>query len=55
MNNKEHYTPPLCEVITLETIGMLAMSGEVSDTNDNYEFGERFANERRGTWGNLWE
>lgn len=52
MNNKEQYTPPLCEVIALETIGMLAISGWGHDSDDS-EFGG--AKERRGTWGNLWE
>ena len=54
MNNKEQYTPPLCEVIALETIGMIAMSisGNAHDSDDS-EFGG--AKERRGTWGNLGE
>ena len=55
MNNKEHYTPPLCEVIALDAIGMLAMSGQGTDTSGDHDFGGRGANERRGTWGNLWE
>ncbi len=64
MNNKEHYTPPLCEVITLETIGMMAMSGEESAgffsgtarDSDDCDFGDFGASaQRRGTWGNLWE
>ena len=29
--------------------------GYGNDTEDHYGFGERNANERRGTWGNLWE
>ena len=58
MNNKEQYTPPLCEVIALETIGMLAISGNKGiegwgHDSDDSEFGG--APERRGTWGNLWE
>ena len=52
---KKKYIKPVSEEVGIELTTMLAMSGEVSDTNDNYEFGERFANERRGTWGNLWE
>ena len=58
MNNKEQYTPPLCEVIALETIGMLAISGNKGiegwgHDSDDSEFGG--AKERRDTWGNLWE
>ena len=33
---------------------MLAMSGQGTDTNNDYDFGGRGANERRGEWGNLW-
>lgn len=51
-NNKQPYTPPLCEVIALETIGMMAMSGLGKDSDDS-DFGG--TNERRATWGNLWE
>lgn len=55
-NNKQHYTPPLCEEITLDaTIGMMAMSGTARDSDDS-DFGDFGASaQRRGTWGNLWE
>ena len=29
--------------------------GQGTDTNNDYDFGSRGANERRGNWGNLWE
>ena len=49
------YIKPSCKVINIELIGMLAMSGQGTDTNENHDFGGRGANERRGEWGNLWE
>ena len=49
------YIKPSCKVINIELIGMLAMSGQGTDTNNDYDFGGRGANERRGDWGNLWE
>ena len=49
------YIKPSCKVINIELIGMLAMSGQGTDTNNDYDFGGRGANERRGEWGNLWE
>lgn len=50
-NNKQPYEPPLCEVIALETIGMMAMSGLGDDSYDS-EFGA--TKQRRGEWGDLW-
>ena len=50
---KKKYIKPVSEEVGLELTTMLAMSGEGLDTNEEYEFG--WANERRGTWGNLWE
>lgn len=49
------YIKPSCKIINIELIGMLAMSGQGTDTNNDYDFGGRGANERRGEWGNLWE
>ena len=49
------YIKPSCKVINIELIGMLAMSGQGTDTNNDYDFGGRGANERRGEWGNLWK
>lgn len=55
---REGYIKPTCEVIEIDTMEMLAASGEGSDTEGDYEFGERtgFTNERnRGEWGDLWK
>ena len=49
------YIKPSCKIINIELIGMLAMSGQGTDTNNDYDFGGRGANERCGEWGNLWE
>ena len=49
------YIKPSCKVINIELLGMLAMSGQGTDTNNDYDVGGRGANERRGEWGNLWE
>lgn len=52
---KEFYTPPIVTVVEIETLQMLAMSGQGTDTSGDHDFGGRGANERRGTWGDLWE
>lgn len=52
---KEFYAPPVMTVVEIETLQMLAMSGQGTDTSGDHDFGGRGANERRGTWGNLWE
>ena len=53
---KMNYEAPLVEIIEVEVQhAMLAMSGQGTDTNNDYDFGSRGANERRGAWGDLWE
>jgi len=52
---KKKYIKPVSEVVGIELTTMLAISGYGNATYDDYEFGGRGANERRGTWGNLWE
>ena len=53
---KKIYVCPSCEVVEVEVQhAMLAMSGQGTDTNNDYDFGSRGANERRGAWGDLWE
>ena len=52
---KMNYEAPLVEIIEVEPQEMLAMSGQGTDTNNDYDFGIRGANERRGAWGDLWE
>ena len=51
-NNKLPYAPPRCEVMEIETMQMIAMSGYGLDSDDA-EFSAPA--QRRGTWGNLWE
>ena len=51
---KKLYTPPSINIVEIECESMLAMSGQGTDTNNDYDFGGRGANERRGAWGNLW-
>ena len=57
---REKYIKPTCEIIEMETIEMIAMSGEGSDTEGDHEFGERNengfeSNRHRGEWGDLWK
>lgn len=57
---REKYIKPTCEIIEMEPIEMLAMSGEGSDTEGDHEFGERDengfeSNRHRGEWGDLWK
>ena len=52
---KKIYVCPSCEVLEVEPQEMLAMSGQGTDTNNDYDFGSRGANERRGVWGDRWE
>lgn len=52
---KETYTKPTCEVMRIASMEILAMSGEGSDTEGDFEFGNRGeSNRRRGEWGDLW-
>jgi len=57
---REKYIKPTCEIIEMEPIEMIAMSGEGSDTEGDHEFGERDengfeSNRHRGEWGDLWK
>lgn len=59
-STREKYIKPTCEVIEMEPIAMLALSGEGSDTDGDHEFGERDengfeSNRHRGEWGDLWK
>ena len=51
---KKLYTPPSISTVEIEPSLMLAMSGQGTDTNNDYDFGGRSVNGRRGQWGNLW-
>ena len=49
---KKTYITPVCIEIHIDTMQMLAMSGNAPDSDDS-EFGAPA--QRRGEWGNLWE
>ena len=50
---KKQYIKPQMEVLELTTVSMLATSGPtISD--EKVEGGIWEANDRRGSWGNLW-
>ena len=56
---KETYTKPTCEVFEIDTMEMLAASGEGTDTEGDHDFDhgneDRFQSTRyRGEWGDLW-
>ena len=42
MKTTEVYEPPLVEVTEVEVEKGFAMSGQGTDTNNDYDFGERF-------------
>ena len=50
--NKEFYTPPVVALVEIETLQMLAISGNAPDSDDS-EFGAPA--QRRGQWGDLWK
>ena len=49
---KEFYIPPIVTVVEIETLQMLAISGNAPDSDDS-EFGAPA--QRRETWGDLWK
>ena len=51
-NMKKIYIKPICVEMHIDTMQMLAMSGNAPDSDDS-EFGAPA--QRRGEWGNLWE
>lgn len=56
--NKKAYIAPVMEQTTMELGNMLATSESVSvfsNTEDAVDASSSLSNERRGTWGNLWE
>ena len=43
MKSKEiFYEPPMIEVLEVEVEGGFAISGQGTDTNNDYDFGERY-------------
>lgn len=56
--SKKAYIAPVMEQTTMELGNMLATSESVSvfsNTEDAVDASSSLSNERRGTWGNLWE
>ena len=51
----EAYEAPVVEVIEVEVEKGFAMSGQGTDTNNDYDFGGRGTNERRQGWGTDWD
>ena len=51
---KQLYTAPTMNIVEIECESMLAISGQGTNTNNDYDFGGRGANEHREAWGNLW-
>ena len=51
---KKSYIKPECEVLTMLPINMLALSAKYSD-NATTSGSQCLGNERRGSWGNLWD
>ena len=49
--NKKTYITPAMEVMSIETVEMMAASLETKDE----EATEQLGHGRRGTWGNLWD
>ena len=53
---KKTYIKPEAEEIVLEPQQMMAGSNFTPESGDDYEEGDvAGSNERRGTWGNLWD
>ncbi len=51
---KKEYIAPVCEVIELETISMLAGSFKQEIEGEEGDI-ELQSNDRRGQWGDLWD
>ena len=59
---KKQYITPAIETVNIELANMIAGSVRIYDSNsggdDNeggYNPGKSLSNERRGSWGDLWE
>ncbi len=50
---KKTYMTPEMEVMNIETVEMIAASMRMYEGEVNTE-DEQLGNDRRGTWGNLW-
>ena len=51
--NKKAYITPAMEVVNVETVEMIAASIAIDSQSAGSD--EMLSNDRRGTWGNLWE
>ena len=52
--NKKAYIKPSTEVLVMETLQVMAASGEPRIATGNATSDEALSNGRRGTWGDLW-
>ena len=50
---KKAYMTPEMEVMNIETVEMMAAS-TLSISNEDVDAANQLGNDRRGTWGNLW-
>ena len=50
--NKKTYIAPTVEITEIETVAMLAASIVIDRENEGTE---QLSNDRRGSWGNLWD
>lgn len=54
--NKKAYITPSMEVMNMETVNMFAGSIVYGEGNaDTSNDGTQLSNDRRGSWGNLWD
>ena len=53
--DKKNYVAPKMHVLQLCTEGIIAMSGQGTDTNNGHDFGGRGTNERRQGWSTNWD
>ena len=53
---KKKYITPVMEIAELEVVEMLATSNkDFNVSDDTTDSDANMANDRRGTWGNLWD
>ena len=52
--NKKAYIKPSTEVLVMETLQVMAASGEPGIATVDASADEALSNGRRGSWGNLW-
>ena len=53
--NKKAYLAPTMEATNIETVEMIATSGNIVNvSNEVTEDDARMSNEHRGSWGDLW-